>query len=321
MTAMSELRSPLVSVVMPYFNVAAFLAESIESVRAQRYQNWELLLCDDGGTDGSREIAERYASVDPARIRILEHEDRANRGASATRNLGLRAARGDIISLLDADDVWFPNTLEEQVALLRAHPEADMVYGLAQHWYLWSGTPGSAGRDHIPPAGLASNTLLAPRELITRLLRREIRAPHTCSTAIRADAVRRAGGFVEELRRVYTDQAFFARLSIVSPILFVERCWARYRIHPSSSYATARRTGKGREARALFLEWLDGYLREDPARSDRALRIALDASRRRVRHPRLFAVIDRTRRAVRRAIARVTGRQRDRARSSSNSAS
>ena len=68
---------------MPFHNVAAFFAESIESVRAQRYQHWELLLCDDGGTDGSRDIAERYASVDPARIRILEHEDRANRGASS----------------------------------------------------------------------------------------------------------------------------------------------------------------------------------------------------------------------------------------------
>ena len=316
---MSELRQRLVSVVMPFHNVAAFLAESVESVRAQRYQHWELLLCDDGGTDGSREIAERYASVDPARIRILEHEGRANRGASATRNLGLDAARGEIVALLDADDVWFPNVLEEQVSLLGANAHADMVYGLAEHWYSWSGVPGSAGADYTPPAGLASNTLLAPRELLTRLLRREIRAPHTCSAAMRTEAVRLAGGFVEEFRQVYTDQAFFAKLSIVAPVLFVERCWARYRIHPASSYATAKRTGKGLEARARFLDWLDGYLREDPTRSDRALRVALAAARRRVRHPRLFRAIDGARRMLRRALGRPAGRQGAAASASSSS--
>jgi glycosyltransferase involved in cell wall biosynthesis len=319
---MSELSSPLVSVVMPFFEVASFLVESIESVRAQRYQNWELLLCDDGGTDGSRDIAERFASVDPARIRILEHEDRANHGASASRNVGLHAARGEIVALLDGDDVWFPSTLDEQVALLRENPLADMVYGTAQHWYTWSGLPGSAGLDHIPDAGLPSHTLLAPGELLIRLLRREIRAPHTCSTVVRTEAVRRAGGFVEEFRQVYTDQVFFARLSLVASALFVDGCRARYRIHQASSYATAKRTGRGREARTHFLDWLERYLREHPAFDDRELHVALRAAQRRVRHPKVFGAIDRTRDALRRAVARVTGRtQRGGASSSSSSAS
>ena len=92
---MSADARPVVSVIMPFLDVARFLDEAIESVRAQTYPRWELLLCDDGATDGSSDIARRWTELDPARIRHLEHPDRATHGASATRNLGIarRAAR------------------------------------------------------------------------------------------------------------------------------------------------------------------------------------------------------------------------------------
>ena len=110
---------PRVSVIMPFLDSARFIAESVESVRAQTYQAWELLLCDDGSSDASTEIARRFAAADPERIRWAEHEGHANRGASAARNLGLSLARGDYVAFLDADDVWLPRKLEEQVALLK----------------------------------------------------------------------------------------------------------------------------------------------------------------------------------------------------------
>ena len=115
---MSAASGPLVSVIMPFLNAAPFLEEAIESVRAQTYANWELLLCDDGSTDGSSEIARRYASLDPSRIRHLTHDDGATHGASAARNLGLRRVRGELVALLDGDDVWLPHKLEEQVAIM-----------------------------------------------------------------------------------------------------------------------------------------------------------------------------------------------------------
>ena len=74
---------PLVSVIVPFLDVAPFLAEAIESVRGQTYTNWELLLCDDGATDGSSDIAREYAERDPARIRHLVHDGPAHQGASA----------------------------------------------------------------------------------------------------------------------------------------------------------------------------------------------------------------------------------------------
>ena len=201
------------------------------------------MLCDDGASDGGSDIARRYAALDPERIRHLAHQDGGTHGASATRNLGIAASRGELIALLDGDDVWLPNKLEEQVAILDERPDADALYGDTLSWYGWTGTPEDAARDSTPKSGIPSGTLLAPRELITRMLRREITVPCTCSVIVRADAVRRSGGFVDELRYVYTDQAFYARLSMVASVLYVDRCWDRYRRHDASAYSTVQRSG------------------------------------------------------------------------------
>lgn len=292
---MSDRPGPVVSVIMPFLNVAPFLAEAIESVRAQTYPRWELLLCDDGGTDGSTEIARRYAALDPARIRHLTHADGGTHGASAARNLGIAEARGEVIALLDGDDAWFPTKLEEQLAILADRPDADALYGVTELWYGWTGKPQDAARDSRPPGGIPSNTLLAPRELLVRMLRRELLVPCTCSIIVRAEAVRRSGGFVDEFRHIYTDLAFYSRLSLVASVLYVDRCWDRYRQHAASAYSTVRRRGEKSEARGRWLTWLERYVEGTNARDDRELRIALRAALRRVRYPRLFGVVDRTR--------------------------
>ena len=289
---------PLVSVIMPFLNVARFLDEAIESVRAQSYPHWELLLCDDGATDGSSDIARRYAALDPERIRHLVHPDGATHGASATRNLGIAAARGELIALLDGDDAWFPNKLEEQVAILAERPDADALYGVTELWYGWTGAPEDAARDSRPTGGLPSNTLLAPRALLVGMLRRELLVPCTCSIIVRAEAVRRSGGFVDEFRQIYTDVAFYSRLSLSASVLYVETCWDRYRRHPDSAYSEVQRRGAGREARLRWLTWLDRYLDGTDARNDSALRVALRASLRRERYPRLFRLVDGVRKAV-----------------------
>lgn len=297
---MSAASEPLVSVIMPFLNAAPFLEEAIESVRAQTYPHWELLLCDDGSTDGSSAIARRFAELDPTRIRHLTHDDGETHGASAARNLGLRSARGDLVALLDGDDVWLPNKLEEQVAIMNERPDADALYGDTLSWYGWTGVPEDAARDVTPKSGMPGGTLLAPRELITRMLRHEIIVPCTCSMIVRADAVRRSGGFVDELRYIYTDQAFYARLSMVASVLYVDRCWDRYRRHAASAYSTVQRSGGSRAARSRYLTWLDGYLDTSEGERDPALRTALRAALRRVRYPRLFGVIDGVRDALRR---------------------
>jgi glycosyltransferase involved in cell wall biosynthesis len=297
---MSAESGPVVSVIMPFLNVAPYLEEAIESVRAQTYSRWELLLCDDGATDGGTEIARRYAALDPVRIHHLAHPDGGTHGASATRNLGIAHARGEVIALLDGDDVWFPNKLEEQLTILAERPDADALYGVTELWYGWTGKPEDAARDRRPSGGIPSNTLLAPRELLLRMLRRELLVPCTCSIIVRADAVRRSGGFVDEFRFIYTDVAFYSRLSLVGSVLYVERCWDRYRRHPASAYSTVQQSGEGRDARQRWLTWLERYVRGTDARDDAALRTAIRASLRRVRYPRLFSLVDRVRGWMRR---------------------
>jgi len=288
--------TPLVSVIVPFLDVAPFLAEAIESVRAQTYSNWELLLCDDGATDGSSDIARAYAAREPERIRYLVHDGPAHQGASAARNLGLRHARGELIALLDGDDVWLPNKLAEQVAILQEHPEADALYGLTELWHSWSGT----GDDELPPSGVADGTLLRPRALLGGMLRRELLVPCTCSIVMRADAVRRAGGFANEFPGIYDDVAFYSRLSLVGSFLFVKRQWDRYRQHAASTYAKVRQSGESHRARLRYLTWLEGVIAASPAREDPELDAALRAALRRERHPRLFGVIDGLRNALRR---------------------
>src|SRR4030095_6915955 len=108
----------LVSVILIFLDAEPFIQEAIESVFAQTYDHWELLLVDDGSSDGSTAIARHYVEQCPENVRYFEHQGHQNRGMNASRNLGLRHARGKYIALLDADDVWLPVKLEQQVAIL-----------------------------------------------------------------------------------------------------------------------------------------------------------------------------------------------------------
>src|ERR1043166_2029312 len=127
-------RKPRVSVIMPFLNTERFIQEAIQSVCAQSFDSWELLLVDDGSTDGSTEIALRYAERYPKKVCYVEHRGHQNRGASASRNLGIYYATGEYIALLDADDVRLPQKLERQVPILDSYPEAGMLYGGTQYW-------------------------------------------------------------------------------------------------------------------------------------------------------------------------------------------
>ena len=84
----------IVSVIIPFLNAEKFIREAIESVLRQSYDNWELLLIDDGSTDGSTEVALMYTERHPGKVRYFEHKDHQNRGTCASRNLGIRHASG-----------------------------------------------------------------------------------------------------------------------------------------------------------------------------------------------------------------------------------
>lgn len=258
--------TPLVSVIIPFLNTEKFIQEAIESVFAQTYDNWELLLVDDGSTDVSTKIALRYAEQYPEKVFYLEHEGHQNRGKSASRYLGIRHAKGKYIAFLDADDVWLPHKLEQQVVILDSQPEAAMVYGLSQWWYSWTGNPEDMQRDFVHELGLEPNMLVKPPTLLTFFfLRQEAAIPNPSSILVRREVIERVGGFEEAFRGiydVYEDQAFYAKICLKLPVFVVSECWDRYRQHPDSSCSVAQKTGQEYSARLFFLNWLAAYLSE-----------------------------------------------------------
>jgi glycosyltransferase involved in cell wall biosynthesis len=109
----------LVSIVMPFLNPpVAFMHAAIESVLAQSYPEWELLLVNDGSRGESVALAREYALQYPEQIRYLEHDGARNRGHSASRNVAIQQAKGEYIALLDADDLWLAGKLEEQIKIM-----------------------------------------------------------------------------------------------------------------------------------------------------------------------------------------------------------
>jgi len=249
----------LVSVVIIFLNEASFLEEAIASVLAQTYSHWELLLVDDGSTDGSARIAQKYAAADPVRIRYLDHPAHRNMGMSASRNLGIAVARGEFVALLDGDDVWLPQRLERSVALLRAHPEADMVYGATQYWYSWTGLKADS-RDHIQRHWFRANRLVRPPELLVRYMTQRAALPSPCSLTMRRKALAASGGFIESFRTLYEDQAFLTRFCLRHVVYVSNDCLDRYRQHPDSACAVGEAMGEQARARERYLAWAESYL-------------------------------------------------------------
>lgn len=112
---------PHVSVVIPVYNGDRFLAAAIQSVLDQNYEPLQLIVVDDGSTDCSAAVARQYPAV-----QLIQQR---NRGLSAARNAGVRAARGALLGFLDADDLWTAGRLDAQICFLLANPMSEMVYG------------------------------------------------------------------------------------------------------------------------------------------------------------------------------------------------
>jgi glycosyltransferase involved in cell wall biosynthesis len=248
---------PLVSVIVPFWNAERFIEEAIESVFAQTYDNWELLLVDDGSVDGSTDIALRYAQRQPERVRYLEHPGHQNRGVGAARNLGIRNAEGEYIAFLDADDVWLPHKLEQQLEVLVSHPEAAMVYGPEQVWYSWTGDAEDFRRDRVITFDGPVNTLYRPPTLLTLLLQGKSVWPFPTSTLVARRVVEDIGGF-EEAFRNNEDLIFAAKIFVEAPVFVVEECLSRLRQHGNG--LSVLTPAEARSAERCALRWLDAYL-------------------------------------------------------------
>lgn len=133
---------PTVSVIMPAYNVEPYVGEAIRSALAQTLTDLEVIVVDDGSTDGTAQAVRTLARQD-SRVKLVQQ---ANRGLAGARNSALRASRGDFLALLDSDDVWEPAFLEEQLDILHARPDVDIVTG--NGWYLGGAKHAQVARPH-----------------------------------------------------------------------------------------------------------------------------------------------------------------------------
>jgi len=158
----TELERPLISCIVPVFNGERYLAEALESVLAQTYRPLEIIVADDGSTDGTRGVAASYSDS-------VTYQCQPTAGPPATRNLGLRTARGEFVAFLDADDLWHPEKLARQMARFEARPEIGACVTHVRHFWIPDLTEeerrfrGHRRAEALP--GYYTSTLLARRSV------------------------------------------------------------------------------------------------------------------------------------------------------------
>lgn len=242
---------PRFSVVTIVRNGLPFLEEAVDSVRAQTVEDWELHIVDDGSDDGTLDLARDLVKSDPERIHLHRHPGGTNAGMSASRNLGLRQARGEFITWLDHDDVLLPRKLEVLHAALLASPEAVAAIGPNRRWSSWSDT-GQTDLDQ--DLKVEAGVLLPPPALVPTFL--EDRQAVPLGPMVRSLPLRSMGGHVEAFRGMHEDQAFLSRLMFRHPVVVVPEVLHLYRQHADSCVTRTHRLGRDLETRRTFLRWL-----------------------------------------------------------------
>ncbi len=223
---------PLVSVVVPLYNKARYILRTLESVTAQSVADFEVIIVDDGSTDGSAGVVRRFA--DP-RFRLISQ---ANAGPGAARNRGLRQARSPYVAFLDADDWWLPNFLQESLAVLEQHPRAAAV---SCGWYEYPGDrPATAWWT---ACGVPEGFITIGPDTSAQRLVALIAYMHTGTVLARTESVLRWGGFYENGSRYAEDATLWLRMFLNEPLYFHSRPLVRLDVEASElcrNYRTMR---------------------------------------------------------------------------------
>jgi glycosyltransferase involved in cell wall biosynthesis len=193
--------APCISVVIPVYNRASMVLEAVESVLAQTFKDFELIVVDDGSTDDTASLLVRFGSS----LRLFRQE---HLGVSAARNRGIAEARGQLIAFLDSDDLWLPEKLAVQASFLRTFPRAALCH--TEEIWLRRGRRVNPRRRHAKASGRA----------FVNLLRESLISPS--SVVIRRSVLDEAGGFDESLPAC-EDYALWLKISRAHEVHLIDR--------------------------------------------------------------------------------------------------
>ncbi len=244
---------PTVDIILPAFNAAHFLPMALDSVVAQTFADWRILLVDDGSTDETTVVAARYSEQLGPKLRYIRQE---NRGLPAARNTAIHHAEAEFLALLDADDVWLPHRLEASLKLFAGRPEVGLSYGLI---------------EGIDPAGAVvgrfTDRKQHPEGWIAPLIYMRTMDLPCPTVTFRRACVEQSGVFDETLRAT-EDRDLWVRIAQRFQVACVPEVIAQYRTSPE-----AMTTDPERMLRAQ-LQFVQKHFRS-PGCGVRARRVAL----------------------------------------------
>lgn len=218
---------PVFSILTPTYNHENFLEACIRSVLSQTFQDWEMIILDDGSADRTGEIAARWADREP-RIHYLPQEHRGIESLAATNNTGLSLAKGRYICILEGDDLWKPDKLQRQFDIFENHPEVIVTWGRAEA--LVSDT--SVIERISPPRGIPDDPCWPnqPPGVLLNQLYLENMIP-AVTLAIRKSALLESGGFKQPMGFPTTDLPTLADLALLGAFFFDGEILAQWRIY------------------------------------------------------------------------------------------
>lgn len=224
----------MVSVIIPAFNTEKYISQAIESVLNQTYQNFELIVVNDGSTDRTEKVIKKY-------FNRISYIYQTNKGVAAARNVGISASKGEYIAFLDSDDIWLPEKLELQVDYLSTHLDTDLVYAdyatfdngggiLEENFALSRQLPRPSGyifQELILKCLFQTNTVMLKRQILEK------------------------AGLFDERFLIGEDYDLWLRISAEHKIGYLPKVLAKYRQHPSSITARSLSTDKPWEIKVI----------------------------------------------------------------------
>ena len=237
----------LITIIIPTYNRANLLSRAIKSVLNQTFKDFELIVVDDGSTDNTAEVIKKFQEQDK-RIRYIQHDK--NKGTAATRNIGIKAAKGEYIAFLDSDDEWFPEKLEKQVSLFEHSLRKNLGFVSCNYLEFYS----ESGREvlyRVPRHKSSLKVLLESNTLC-----------NSSNVMIKKEVFDNVGHFDEKIK-IGEDWDMWIRIAQKYNFDFVEEPLFKYYIHQNNIMKTTSNLRKEKDIEYIFQKYKE-YYKADP---------------------------------------------------------